>query len=84
MLETGGFSLLAQRVGEPLRGVGGLGEEVRDLLRRGLLGHRRERPMGEARGDVGERVRTVRRVDEIAVEHDVVAHTGERDALRRE
>jgi hypothetical protein len=41
-----------------------------------------ERPVGEARRDIRQRVRAVRRVDEIAVEHHIVANPGKRNAMR--
>ena len=55
-------------------GVGGVG----------LGGLMDERAVGGAGGDVGQGVRGVRGVDEVALEHDVVADAGEGDAVRRE
>ena len=65
--------LLAESGGEPNDGGGGLGQAlgVGGIVFCRLMD---ERAAGAAGGDIGQRVRAVGRIDEVAQQHDVVAH----------
>ncbi len=84
VLEGAGLGELGgERGGETHDGRGGLGQAlgVAGVFLGGLVD---EGSAGGTGGDVGQGVRGVGRVDEIAEQHDVVAHAGEGEVVRGE
>src|SRR5215470_4673508 len=73
-------NLMAEGGSETHDCCGGLGQTlgVVGIFLRGLVN---EGAAGAARGDIGKRVRTVSRVDEIAQKHHVIAYAFEPDVV---
>ncbi len=73
--------LRGEDAGEADDGGGGFGETI-GVGGIGLGGLMDERAIGGAGGDVGERVRGVRGIDEVALQHDVGDVAAQSDAVR--